>query len=477
MKIYTSVLIACIILQVNSVTTKGQAFVEKSIKEFGAKGNGKVSDHEAFKKALAFFDKRHGNGKLIIPNGTYRIGRQVYNFGAKKKNLYSPDDVVQITGFENFTIEGQGQSILIYESGLKFGSFESQTKKLEVKRNFFDRTKAAFPGYCIRIENSKNVLIQNIQLDGNLKSMNIGGGYGDVGIQLPYTGIYILNSVSVRIKNTYVHHFGQDGITISNANKVPDNIQLSESKFEYNARQGLSWIAGNGLSVYKCVFGNTGEGGLFSPPGAGIDIEPERGSVRNGKFEFCEFSNNKGCGVVADRGDSKNMTFSNCVFNVKDNWAIWVTAPDYNFLNCRIYGPVVHGYRATNDNDATKFIKCYFEDIAGKGNTVSKFMIETNYASRILIKDCEFSINYKRPFWFVSQYKIADSMNKLVNNKFYLKNPGNPNKNFMGLVLGATLKGNIVFIPKIRSADEVYVKGLFNHPQNINLGGNQIIIK
>ncbi|RYZ61233.1 MAG: hypothetical protein EOO14_05525 [Chitinophagaceae bacterium] len=48
-----------------------QAFITRDIKSFGAKGNGRTNDHEAFRKAAAFFNARGGNGKLVISKGTY----------------------------------------------------------------------------------------------------------------------------------------------------------------------------------------------------------------------------------------------------------------------------------------------------------------------------------------------------------------------------------------------------------------------
>ena len=53
-----------------------QTYVTKSILEFGAKGDGKTNDHEAFVKAASFFTQRKGHGKLIIPRGIYIVGKQ-----------------------------------------------------------------------------------------------------------------------------------------------------------------------------------------------------------------------------------------------------------------------------------------------------------------------------------------------------------------------------------------------------------------
>ena len=60
---------------------------------------------------------------------------------------------------------------------------------------------------------------------------------------------------------------------------------ITNSKFEYNSRQGLSWVGGNQLYVKNCKFDHTGKSqDLASPPGAGVDIEAEGGPIRNGVF-------------------------------------------------------------------------------------------------------------------------------------------------------------------------------------------------
>ncbi|MFZ1529039.1 MAG: glycosyl hydrolase family 28-related protein [Ferruginibacter sp.] len=50
----------------------------KNIKtDFGARGNGKLSDHAAFRRAAAYINKRKGNVVLFIPKGTYLLGQRI----------------------------------------------------------------------------------------------------------------------------------------------------------------------------------------------------------------------------------------------------------------------------------------------------------------------------------------------------------------------------------------------------------------
>ena len=54
-----------------------QTTVSKTIRQFGARGDGRTNDHQAFLDAASFFNKRGGRGKLIgetsvtlVANGT-----------------------------------------------------------------------------------------------------------------------------------------------------------------------------------------------------------------------------------------------------------------------------------------------------------------------------------------------------------------------------------------------------------------------
>ena len=57
--------------------TFAQNNITKTIQSFGAKGDGKTNDTEAFTKAAAFFNDRGGNGTLLISKGIYIVGKQI----------------------------------------------------------------------------------------------------------------------------------------------------------------------------------------------------------------------------------------------------------------------------------------------------------------------------------------------------------------------------------------------------------------
>jgi len=66
-------------------TARSQAYITKDIKSFGASGDGESNDQAAFEKAADYFNKRGGNGKLIISRGTYIVGEQAFTKGVQNK--------------------------------------------------------------------------------------------------------------------------------------------------------------------------------------------------------------------------------------------------------------------------------------------------------------------------------------------------------------------------------------------------------
>ena len=177
--------------------------------------------------------------------------------------------------------------------------------------------------------------------------MILGGIYGDKGWQLQHYGIFIMNSQNVLVNKINAHHFGLDGICVSNKEtSSPDSISITNSTFEYNSRQGLSWVGGNQLYVKNCKFNHTGKGKFYSSPGAGLDIEAEAGPIRNGVFDSCEFIDNIGLGMGADSGDSGDCTFNDCTFWGTTNYSLWVRKPNFKFNGCNIYGSTAHGYNS-----------------------------------------------------------------------------------------------------------------------------------
>lgn len=402
-----------------------QKMVLKNIHSFGAKGDGKTNDTEAFLKAAAFFNERTGNGTLLIPEGVYIIGKQIFSNGDVNKSTYQGVRILDFKNSNNLIIQGEKGTLLKYADNLKFGSFDPVTGNIFNGNNPSqpDPKYAGDIGYCIGLTDCKNITVKTLVLNGNNKMIQLGGLYDDKGIQLMHVGIYIHNTQGVYIDNINASYFALDGIIVTNvASDKKDDINITNSIFEYNFRQGLSWVGGNYLQAKNCRFNHTGKSAYCSPPGAGVDIEAEVGPITNGIFEHCEFIDNTGCGVVTGGGVTSNCIFTDCTFWGINNWSIWVSAPAFTFIGCKIYGSIVHGYNASNATEATRFIRCYFEDKAYKGQpSYGKYLLECDGPRRISFDSCTFVPHAKPIAWLnTSNAKTSEEKATISNSQFII---------------------------------------------------------
>jgi hypothetical protein len=383
-------------------------------KDFGAVGDGKTNDQAAFQKAADFFNQRAKTpagtapAVLNIPKGVYLVGRQ---------NPLGNDgiDVLKLAGCRNLTIQGADSATteIRYASGLHYGAFDPAGQRpFEAPNAFFvDRKYAAIVGTCIVLQNCENVAVTGLAINGSVGRAVVGGHWGDTGIQLNYDGIFVGDSRRITLRGLALHHFGRDGIQVLNHlakslnDAQADNILLENLTCNYNGRQGLSVTGVSGLRAINCSFSHTGRviipalgKALFSNPGAGVDLEPENGFVKNVRLDNCRLVDNAGQALVSDRpaGDhpetTKNIVIANSLLWGTTNWSAWVTQPDFLFTNCRIYGAFVHGARATSPADATRFVGCTFEDRPYHGQTAyGQALLHSDGAARYMsFTNCQF---------------------------------------------------------------------------------------
>ena len=383
-------------------------------KDFGAVGDGKANDQAAFQKAADFFNQRAKTAAgaapavLAIPKGVYLVGRQNPLGG-------EGSDVLRLTGCRNLTIQGADSATteIRYASGLRYGAFEPASQRpFEAPTAFFvDRKYAAIVGICLVLQNCENVAVTGLAINGNVGRAVVGGHWGDTGIQLNYDGIFVGDSRRITLRGLALHHLGRDGIQVLNHlaksldDAQADNILLENLTSNYNGRQGLSVTGVSGLRAVNCSFSHTGRvvipalgKALFSNPGAGVDLEPENGFVKNVRLDNCRLLDNAGQALVSDRpgGDhpetTKNIVIANSLLWGTTNWSAWITQPDFLFTNCRIYGAFVHGARATRPADATRFVGCTFEDRPYRGQfAYGQAMFHSDGAARYMsFVNCRF---------------------------------------------------------------------------------------
>lgn len=377
-----------------------QAYPTFDLKQdFHAVGDGVRNDTGAFQDAATALSGQ-GGGTLVIPAGTYKVGGQTTG----GTPYYSPWEIFSAEGLRFLDIRGTGATIRL-ASGLRYGAFDAAGKRIPLSSKESER---AAIGPMMRLVDCANVTITGLTLDGNNGALVLGGGWANTeadavnGIQALATGLWLDRCTNVVVRDVRTHHHGLDGITILHRAQrpaAPKPHLLERVTAEYNGRQGLSWIGGWGLTCRSCSFSHTGRqahtgatgGFVASKPGAGVDIEPNRGNpleiTRDGRFEDCEFVNNAGHGVEATNGDSRDNTFTNCVFwAVSDTaWttmggatagaghAIYIAKPGVRFTGgTRLHGYFERVHGSADPGDATAFTNCTIEDRAWTNGRVHR---------------------------------------------------------------------------------------------------------
>ena len=330
---------------------------------FGAKGDGITNDTAAF-AAMSDAVTRNGGGTILLRDVTYLVGAQS---AASKGWAFTPE---RILWFEDLArplvIRGNGARLKC-APGLRYGLFDRESgKAVSHPLPYYESEELASPYVAmIMVKRSQApVEIADLELDGNLPALRIGGAYGDTGHQIPASGVFLEDNHSTEtIRNLFTHHHGQDGVVING-----DDQRRSGSRFDgvicaYNGRQGISLVGGRGYDFSKCQFSHTGRSKVTSAPAAGFDIEAEgTKTIRDLSFDQCEFSNNVGCGLLAEAGDSEGARFSDCRFIGTSMWSAWANKPHLSFRRCTFVGTLVHPFASADPEAGAKFRECRFLD-------------------------------------------------------------------------------------------------------------------
>jgi hypothetical protein len=337
--------------------------------QFGARGDGVSNDTDAFERLSAAV-MRQGGGEIVLRKTTYIVGRQLSGHAARTGYAFEPARILDFVGLRGaLTIRGNGARLKC-APGLRYGTFNARTGAKTVNTMPYTGGGELASPYraMIRVENCLGpVDISDIELDGNVEALRIGGQYGDTGWQIPAVGLALANNrSSERIARVYAHHHALDGIHVDGLDGSRGSAAASvfqDVRCEYNGRQGLSLVGGRGYAFTRCKFNHTGRAGIASAPGAGVDIEAEAGKrVRDVTFTECEFSNNFGVGLVADNGDTEAVSFTRSTFVGTTSWAAWPDKPRMRFQGCTFVGPIVRPFGDKQPDRATQFHDCTFRD-------------------------------------------------------------------------------------------------------------------
>ena len=228
----------------NVLKIKGE-FV-KSVKEFGAKGDGITDDTDAINAAIeSVFNA--GGGKVLIPKGTYMIkSHDETNTGDKIVDMnFNYNAGIHLK--DNVTIIGAGRETTI----LKAITNSSESYNV------------------IRIKNVKNAGVYDLTVEGD-KGQHLGNT-GEWGF-----GVYLIQSQNIILDINAKNCWG-DGIYVGiGFNNKEDTIQTTNIYINHPIidncrRNGLSICSGENIYVQNPKISNTG--GTF--PMAAIDFEIE----------------------------------------------------------------------------------------------------------------------------------------------------------------------------------------------------------
>jgi hypothetical protein len=264
-----------------------------------------------------------------------------------------------------------------------------------------DQTNQAVPFTAmINVENcSADIEIVDIELDGNLRTMLVGGRSFRDGWEAFGYGIRLVgNKASERLARIRSHHLPLDGLLLIAAPGRSGSTSVSDVVCDYNGRQGCTIGGGSNFSFDRCRFNHTGRAGFGASPGAGVDIESGKDPIRHVTFTNCEFSDNLGFGLVAGSGDSADISCTSCRFIGTTNYAAWPDMPRMRFKNCLFVGSINHAHGDTDPAAAAQFENCSFSDDPSLSPTgkvflsVGKWIAIVLQSPNVLFSHCRFRL-------------------------------------------------------------------------------------
>lgn len=418
---------------------------EIHIVDFGAIGDGKTNSTEAFQKAAAYLQQN--GGTLIIDSGTYIVGKQKLSGRYGSGNSWKAVPILNIIGAKRpITIKGE-HATLKTADGLKYGSFNPITGRIDEKRTIGNPSDYYASAYIfINAEDCASIKIEDLTMDGNLGNMVISQAFGDMGNQLPAIGIRLSRNRKAIIKNCYIHHCALDAIHISwngLTGKDPIYPHVIDSVIaKYNGRQGLSWAGGNSLTVSNSEFSSTGKAlnagiPVVAKPAAGIDIEIQNSIIRNGSFINCLVYDNAGYGLSSIGHETYNINFKKVTFIGTTNEAAFPKSQYFSFDSCTFVGRVAGIYGDKDSAKANFFKDCLFTMNKGMSPDGKVFGNNSAFysADNVIFDHCVFDASEGRLPLF-NQKEI-----EFINCTFIQKS----SENFRAI---ATFKGTTKFIMK-----------------------------
>jgi hypothetical protein len=352
---------------------------------FGAKGDGRTNDTEAF-AAMSDHVNSKGSGTIVLRPVTYVVGQQQAGTGGKQLS-FEPSKIIHLAKCTGPIVIRGNRAKLQCAPGLRYGRFDPASGKPLPNAQKLDLTNKSSPyrGIISIARCSGPIEISDIELDGNLQRLWVGGKTGRGGWESGGTGLWLVgNSGPERLTRIHSHHHAQDGILLAPTADRSGATLVTDVTCEYNGRQGCSVTGGRNFIFQHCKFRHTGRAGIHSNPGAGVDIEAEKSPIRNVAFHDCEFVDNAGFGLVAASGDSADLRFDRCKFVGTTNWSAWPDRRAMRFRNCLFVGAINHARGNDDPARAAQFLDCTFTDDPALSPTGKVFLPKGKWIAVVL---------------------------------------------------------------------------------------------
>lgn len=338
--------------------------------QFGALGDGRTNDTAAF-AAMTAHVNRQGGGTVVLQAKTYVVGEQERN--GPKGYAFWPRSIMDFEGCTRpLTIEGNGARIRCAD-GLRYGTFDPGTG-VPTRHSLPYRQpgELACPyASMLKIENcAGGVQVSNLEFDGNVDGLKIGGPWGNGGWQIGCAGLRLRNNRGpVTISGVKSHHHAQDGGSGDGPGQpgAAESVTLDDCSFSSNGRNAWSMVGGVGWTFRRCVFEKSARLSAFpgSAPKSGIDFEAEGGKhVGQIHLVDCVAQDNAGAGCLhPGSGRTADVLWEGGRIIGTTNWSYRGGGNSgIMFRNTLFLGALVHLSRET-------FESCTFSDELNRSPT------------------------------------------------------------------------------------------------------------
>lgn len=334
-----------------------------------------------FWSASTALSSRGGGILKLELDGNYRIGSQVdngiplpFSGGVWRFSPVTPVPFYFKDCSSHVTLDLNGATVRCLD-GKKFGTFNVDGSPMATGGGYYGAGLSTPYFQMVLFDGcTGGWKVCNGELDGNLMNLTVGGRWGDAGYQLPATGIseWRCKGAGV-IDNVYSHHHALDGGTSDGvADDIfdPDEtVEIINSHFDCNGRQGWSHVRGRGIRTRRSTFNWTGKaaagsdtlGAVVNTPGAGIDIENETGIIRDFYAEDCEFIGCFGPSLLVQPfGNMVGVHLKRCKLTGTTGWAAWLEGAGVDLDDCEVVGSIVNAHPDTDRAKAARFYRTKF---------------------------------------------------------------------------------------------------------------------